>query len=212
MTGGTRGSSLPIRTSVGCRSDHSNGRLVHPAMASADRVTEIARAMHRGPMRGDHARPSGAPDQRRCGGLTTSSLPAQFPSARKADQQKREYDKREARSIIHGRSVKSQARRQYRSRARHRLLSDEGTARFDANDEAQSCVRLGPDNRKSPARYGIGETRLTMRACVPSLRILILFRRDERAIPLAMVVAARAGCDACFGDPSDRRSLASPRD
>jgi hypothetical protein len=30
---GTRGSPCPIRTRVGCRSDWSQGRLVHPAMA-----------------------------------------------------------------------------------------------------------------------------------------------------------------------------------
>jgi hypothetical protein len=33
LTGGTSGSSLPIRTSVGCRSDHSHGRLVQPVTA-----------------------------------------------------------------------------------------------------------------------------------------------------------------------------------
>ncbi len=50
-------------------------------------------------------------------------------------------------------------------------------------------------------------------ACVPSLGILFLFRRDEGLpFPLAMAVAARAGRDACFGNPSGRRSLASPRD
>src|SRR6516164_182641 len=33
LTGGTRGSSRPISTRVGCRSDQSQGRLVHPVIA-----------------------------------------------------------------------------------------------------------------------------------------------------------------------------------
>jgi hypothetical protein len=86
--------------------------------------------------------------------------------------------------------------------------------RCDASDDAQGCVRLGPDDReRRPASYRIGETRRLAQRQLAS-----------RRLEFYSCSAATKDChsprdgscgedrDACFGNPSGRRSLASPRD